>query len=172
MAVIDLTLDDIYDAVHSFVINVLELEADKVVRAYQDNVPTPFPYPFVYMTVKNSIRNSTNAHAYNTTESLAGIAWSAILDVQLDFYGQDSMDQAQVLSGLFRDEYSVDFFKEKGLVPLYADEVLQSGSEDEKGNFMVRNTLSLHFNIHPQTEVAQDFFEELEIAVKNAEILD
>ena len=168
---ISLSLDNIYDALHSFLINVTSLAADKVVRAYQDNVPTPFGYPFIYMSVRQNTRNSTNSRGYNTTTDKAAVSWSNILDVQLDFYGQDSMDLAQIVKGLFRDGYSVNFFEGKGLVPLYADEPIMSSSEDEKGNFMVRNTMTLHFNTHPTVTIAQDFFEEAEVIVKNAEVL-
>lgn len=168
---ISLTTDSVYDAVHSFLVAVLGVAADKVVRAYQDNVPTPFPYPFIYMSIRQNTRNSTNMNVYNTVTSKSTVGWSNILDVQIDFYGQDSMDQAQVVKGLFRDDYGVNFFEETGLVPLYADEPVMSASEDEKGNFMVRQTMTLHFNTHPQVVIPQDFFENAEIVVKNAEVL-
>ena len=169
---ISLTLDNIYDYLHSFLTTVTGLDAVKVVRAYQDNVPTPFDYPFIYMSVKQNTRNSTNSHDYNTLMSKSGVSWSNILDVQLDFYGQDSMDIAQVIKGLFRDEFAVNFFEGKGLVPLYADEPMMSSTEDEKGNFMVRNTMILHFNTHPGVTIPQDFFEEAKVVVKNAEVLE
>ena len=169
---ISLTTDNVYDAVHGFLKNVLGIAADKVVRAYQDNVPTPFPYPFIYMSIRQNVRNSTNMNGYQSSASTNTVKWSNILDVQIDFYGQDSMDQAQVVKGLFRDDYGVNFFEESGLVPLYADEPVMSASEDEKGNFMVRQTMTLHFNTHPQVVVPQDFFENAEIVVKNAEVLD
>lgn len=168
---ISLTLDTIYDKVHAFLKDVLALEKEQIVRAYQDNVPTPFPYPFIYMSVRQNVRNSTNMNAYDTRTSTNGLNWSNILDVQLDFYGQDSMDQAQVVKGLFRDDYGVNFFEANGLVPLYADEPVMSASEDEKGNFMVRNTMTLHFNTHPGVVIPQQFFEEAEVQVKNAEVL-
>lgn len=168
---ISLTTDKVYDSVHSFLTTVLGIVSDKVVRAYQDNVPTPFPYPFIYMSIRQNARNSTNMSAYNTVTSKNTVKWSGILDVQLDFYGQDSMDQAQVVKGLFRDGYGVNFFEASGLVPLYADEPVMSASEDEKGNFMVRQTMALHFNIHPSVIIPQDFFENAEIVVKNAEVL-
>ena len=169
---ISLTTDSIYDAVHSFLVAVLGIAADKVVRAYQDNVPTPFPYPFIYMSIRQNTRNSTNMSVYNTVTSKSTVGWSNILDVQLDFYGQDSMDSAQVVKGLFRDDYGVNFFEVSGLVPLYADEPMMSASEDEKGNFMVRNTMILHFNTHPNVVIPQDFFDNAEVVVKNAEVLD
>ena len=168
---ISLTTDKVYDAVHGFLTSVLGLDANNVVRAYQDNVPTPFPYPFIYMSLRQNARNSTNMNGYETLASRNALKWSAILDIQLDFYGQDSMDQAQVVKGLFRDGYGVDFFEASGLVPLYADEPVMSASEDEKGNFMVRNTMILHFNIHPSVVIPQDFFGNAEIVVKNAEVL-
>lgn len=169
---ISLTLDNIYDALHGYLKNVTGLADDKIVRAYQDNVPTPFGYPFIYMSVKGNTRNATNESAYNTLTDSKTVKWSNILDIQLDFYGQDSMDIAQVVKGLFRDEFSVNFFEGKGLVPLYADEPLMSASEDEKGNFMVRNTMTLHFNTHPSAILTQQFFEEAEVEVKNAEVLE
>lgn len=169
---ISLTLDNIYDAVHNYLKTVTGLEAAKIVRAYQDNVPTPFGYPFIYMSVRQNTRNATNESTYNKVTDSKSVKWSNILDVQIDFYGQDSMDMAQVVKGLFRDGFSVDFFKDSGLVPLYADEPMMSGSEDEKGNFMVRNTMSLHFNTHPTATVAQQYFENAEVVVKNAEVLE
>lgn len=168
---ISLTTDTVYDTVHSFLTTVLGIVADKVVRAYQDNVPTPFPYPFIYMSIRQNTRNSTNMNTFQSGNSTNAIKWSNILDVQLDFYGQDSMEQAQVVKGLFRDDYGVNFFEASGLVPLYADEPVMSASEDEKGNFMVRQTMALHFNIHPSVIIPQDFFENAEIVVKNAEVL-
>lgn len=169
---ISLTLDNIYDALHSYLKNVSGLSDIKIVRAFQDNVPTPFDYPFIYMSVKQNTRNGTNEHDYNKLTDSKSVKWSNILDVQLDFYGQDSMDIALIVKGLFRDEYSVDFFEGKGLVPLYADEPMMSAAEDEKGNFMVRNTMILHFNTHPTVSVAQQYFEEAEVVVKNAEVLE
>lgn len=168
---ISLTLDTIYDKVHAFLKEVLALDKEQIVRAYQDNVPTPFPYPFIYMSVRQNTRNSTNMNDYDRLNSKNGLNWSNILDFQLDFYGQDSMDMAQVIRGLFRDDYAIDFFERSGLVPLYADEPVMSASEDEKGNFMVRNTMILHFNTHPGVVIPQQFFERAEVTVKNAEVL-
>lgn len=169
---VSLTADSIYDSVHAFLKSVLGWDKEKIVRAFQDNVPTPFGYPFIYMSIKQNTRNSTNSRAYSSLTSKAGVSWSNILDVQLDFYGQDSMDDAQIVKGIFRDDYAVDFFRSSGLVPLYADEPMMSASEDEKGNFMVRNTMILHFNTHPSVVIPQDFFGNAEIVVKNAEVLD
>ena len=168
--IVSLTASGIYTALRAYLKNTCTLEDDKVRRAYVDNIPLPFPYPFVYVTILSPKRNSTNADIYDTTNSKDGKNASYILDVQLDFYGQDSIDLAMVVKTLFRDKYSVDYFASSGLVPLYADDITQSGSTDEKGNFMVRNTMVLHFNTQPIVTVAQDFFGTAEIDVKKANL--
>lgn len=168
--IVSLTASGIYTALRAYLKSTCTLDDDKVRRAYIDNIPTPFPYPFVYVTILSPKRNSTNANAYDVTNSKSGKSASYILDVQLDFYGQDSIDLAMIVKTLFRDKYSVDYFASSGLVPLFADDITQSSSTDEKGNFMVRNTMTLHFNTQPVVSVAQDFFNAAEIDVKKANL--
>lgn len=165
----DVTLDNIYGAIAAYLTSVTGLSGTQIQRAYQDNIPTPFPYPFVYITVRNNRRNATNEHAYDTTNNKVGISASKILDVQLDFYGQTAMNLAQIVENTFRDDAGVTAFENTGIVPLYCDEALMSANTDEKGNFMVRVTQTLHFNMHPVVSTAQDFFEAAVVNIKNAE---
>lgn len=168
--IISLTASGVYTALRAYLKDTLTLADDKVRRAYIDNIPLPLPYPFVYVTILSPKRNSTNANAYDTTNNKDGKSASYILDVQLDFYGQDSLDLAMIVKTLFRDKYSVDYFASSGIVPLYADDITQSSSTDEQGNFMVRNTMTLHFNIQPVISVSQDFFGAASIEVKKANL--
>ena len=164
--IISLTASGIYTALRAYLKNVLDLDDNKIQRAYIDNICQPFPYPFVFVTVLGTKRTSTNVNTYDGVESNS-ISAGYILDVQLDFYGQDSIDLAHIVKNLFRDEFSVNYFTTTGLIPLYADDIMMTGSEDEKGNWQVRNTLTLHFNINPLLTVSQEYFEELEIKVEN-----
>ena len=168
--IISLTASGIYTALRQYLKDTLTLDDDKVRRAYVDNIPTPYPYPFVYVSILSPKRNSTNTNTYDISKSKSAKSASYILDVQLDFYGQNSIDLATIVKTLFRDEYSVNYFADLGLVPLYADDITQTGGEDEKGNFMVRNNMTLHFNIQPSVSVSQQFFDTIVLDVKNAEI--
>lgn len=152
-----LTQDAIYTAVRGYLKEFLEYDEEHTRRAFVDNVPLP-TYPFVLVTLVRNAGNATNEHSYNATAGTKTISTSQIIDVQLDFYGPDSNDDAEVIEQIFRDTVSTDYFADSGLVPLYADEVIQTGRTDENQNFMVRNTLTLHFNVHPQITLAQDFF--------------
>lgn len=167
---ISLTEDDCYQWLIKYIRKVSGYCKESVCRAYVDNVPMPNEYPFAYISMRKSSSHATNEHDYTKPDdekNVAGskkISQSMILDVQVDFYGQDARNEALLVQTLFRDSFSTDFFNGSGLVPLYADDdVPESGSEDEKKNWKVRNTLTLHFNIHPAVVIPQDFFSEAEI---------
>lgn len=160
-----LTQDAIYTAVRAYLKEFLGYDDEHVRRAYVDNVPLP-TYPFVLVTLEKNTGNATNEHSYNAGAGTKTISTSQIFDVQLDFYGPDSNDDAEVIEQIFRDAVSTDYFADSGLVPLYADDVIQTGRTDENQNFMVRNTLTLHFNAHPQVTLAQDFFNVVDLTVK------
>lgn len=151
------TQDTIYTAVRAYIKEFLGYDDEHTRRAFVDNVPLP-TYPFALVTLVRNTGNATNEYSYNADAGTKTISTSQIIDVQLDFYGPDSNDDAEVIEQIFRDAVSTDYFADSGLVPLYADEVIQTGRTDENQNFMVRNTLTLHFNMHPQITLAQDFF--------------
>jgi len=158
---ISLTTDSIYTALREYISLMLDYPPDKVRRAYVDNIPPPASYPYCYATVLRISRNATNVAEYE--DNAKRVSSSQILDVQLDFYGQDGFDDANIIKTIFRDEVSVDFFKSRGLVPLYSDDIEMSGETDDNENWRVRNILTLHFNIHPSVILPQDFAESLEI---------
>jgi hypothetical protein len=159
-----LTLENIYLSVGKYLKDYLGWDDDKIRRAYSDNIPVP-EYPYVFITVLNPKRNATNEHVYNAAQQTNGIRVSQILEVQLDFYGQESYDQASEIQAIFRDEYSVNKFEGTGLVPLFTDDIIPTSRTDENENFLVRNTLTLSFNIHPDVVVPQDFFAAADITV-------
>ena len=156
-----LTQDAIYTALRAYVKDMLGYDDDHVRRAYINNIPLP-TYPFVLITDVRASDNATNEHGYDGVGNTVKISTSQIIDVQFDFYGQDSNDDAQLIEQIFRDPVSTDYFSSYGIVPLYADDVIQTGRTDENENFMVRNALTLHFNAHPQVTLAQDFFTSIE----------
>jgi len=163
-----ITNDDVYKAIIKFLKDITEYGDTKILRAYIDNVPLP-DYPFVYITVLKNIRNATNEKETTDTTALhqEKVSTSRILDVQLDFYGQDSIDEANAVESLFRDGYAVNYFQDSGIIPLYADDIITSGSgKDENENFKVRNTIILHFNLHPEIIVPQNFFDNINLVTK------
>ena len=163
-----ITNDDVYKAIIKFLKDITQYGDTKILRAYIDNVPLP-AYPFVFITVLKNIRSATNEKETTDTETLhqEKVSTSRILDVQLDFYGQDSIDEANAVESLFRDGYAVNYFQSSGIIPLYADDIITIGSgADENENFKVRNTITLHFNLHPEVIVPQNFFDDIDLVTE------
>lgn len=162
-----ITNDDVYKAIIAFLKVATGYNTNNILRAYIDNVPLP-AYPFVFVTVLKNTRSATNEKTFidivgTKTET---ISTSRILDVQLDFYGQDSIDEANVVESLFRDGYAVNYFQNSGIIPLYAEDIITpSARADENENFKVRNTMTLHFNLHPAVVVSQNFFDNIDLDV-------
>ena len=161
---ITITQDLIFTSVISYLKELTGYDQEHIRRAFQDNIGVPEDYPYVYVTLLNPKRNATNEHKYDSQSEGMIVKTSMLLDVQLDFYGQDSIDQANIVCQLFRDEFSVNFFQDSGLVPLDSDDVIGNvGSEDENSNWKIRNILTLHFNIHPEVVAPQQFFDSINL---------
>lgn len=165
------TNSGIYTALRTYIKNFLGYDDDHTRRAYIDNIPLPTE-PFVFITVKPIQRNATNEHSYTDdiennvhTQDISG---SFILDVQFDFYGQESVDAANLIKTIFRDEKSTDFFAQYGLVPLYEDDIIPMPTVSENENFLVRNSLTVHFNLKQSYSYPQDFFDNIEITSMEA----
>ncbi|MDR3049429.1 MAG: hypothetical protein LBV16_06320 [Elusimicrobiota bacterium] len=158
-------LDDIYLKIGAYLKEITGYDDKNIRRAYQDNIGVPSDCPFVYISIAKAVRNASNQHIYDAQAQSVEIAESMILDIQLDFYGQDSWDQTQQVKMLFRDEFSTDYFKNnyEALTPLYADDIVQTSDEDENSNWKVRNTMTLHFNLQIALTIAQQFFDEISL---------
>lgn len=162
------TNSGIYTALRAFIKEFLGYDDDHTRRAYIDNIPLPTE-PFVFIAAKPLQRNATNEHSYiddkDSNVHTQTISASFILDVQFDFYGQESLDAANLIKTIFRDEKSTDFFAAYGLVPLFEDDIIPMPTVSENENFLVRNSLTVHFNLKPEFTFAQDFFDEINLSL-------
>ncbi len=82
------------------------------------------------------------------------------IDVQLDFHGVQSWDQAQQVSTLFRDSYAVDFFLRLNplVTPLYADGPHQapfvSGEKEYENRWIVEAAIQANQTVKVPQEFA------------------
>jgi hypothetical protein len=86
------------------------------------------------------------------------------LTVQLDVYGPNSADNAQIITTLFRDGYAVDQFAASGfdVTPLYAGEAKQAPFINAEAAFEDRWTFSVVLQMNPAVTVPQQFAAQLE----------
>lgn len=89
------------------------------------------------------------------------------IDVQLDFHGSVSADNAQVVSTLFRDQYGVGLFEGAGdvAVPLYADDPRQMPFINAQQQYEDRWIVEAVLQANPTISIAQQFAGSLNVAL-------
>lgn len=170
-----ITTATVFKSLRLWAREALGLPLDKIVRAYQNNQPAPFPYPFAYFSVISVERKSTNHSGFSinpltgkgegTQEALMS------LTVQLDIYGPEALDLAQRAMLHFRSPLAVDFFKPYGIAPVnITSPFMLSASRDERGNWGERSTQRLNFSFTNAIYYPEDYFTDPDLQVINSEI--
>jgi hypothetical protein len=97
-----------------------------------------------------------------TTESVQ-------MAVQVDVYGPNSGNFAQIISTLFRDAYAVEQFAalSPAISPLYADEPRQLAFSDGEQQYENRWSIDVLIQVDETVTVPQQFADTLKINVAN-----
>lgn len=166
----------VYKALRLWGHEAMGLPMEKLLRAWQNNQPAPFPYPFAYFSIISIKRDSTN-HSGFSINPLTGKGEGTqealmTLTVQLDIYGPEAMDLAQAAMLHFRSPLAVDFFKPYGIAPTnITSPFMLTANRDEKGNWGERSTQRLNFSFTNSIRYSEDYFTDPELEVTNSEIL-
>lgn len=129
-ATITNTLTDVYTALGNFIVAQLGLSSGQVVQGYPNRVAMPVG-PFVLMTAMTKKRLRTNVDTYESTTDPAPAPGPVTaeqaqqVDIQLDVYGPDSSDWADILTTLLRDNVGCEALAPK-CQPLYADDPIRA----------------------------------------------
>lgn len=116
----DITDDAIMTALRTFLLAILP-DGVEVVQGQANRVPEPSSPDFVVMTNAARMQLSTTTHRYDNATGTNQVGRSNSLSVQLDVYGPNSNDNAQVIATLFRDSYGCEAMG-PDIVPLYCDD--------------------------------------------------
>jgi hypothetical protein len=86
------------------------------------------------------------------------------LNVQVDVYGPNSGDNAQIITTTFRDGYAVDVFASSGfdVAPLYTDDAKQTPFISGESQYESRWTINCVMQINPVVTVPQQFADQLQ----------
>ena len=116
---------------------------------------------FATMALLQKTRLATNARIYTNKPDLKikDVFQSLQLDIQLDFFGENSSQNAFRVSTLFRDYTGTDFFP-KTIAPISCDDPVQSPLIDTEKQFVERWTMTAKFNIVPDTIIEQEFIDD------------
>lgn len=111
-ATVDVTQKSVLDALRSFILSLIDCE---VIQGLGNGVAMP-KLAFIAMTVTGRKRLSTNTDKY--IGQTKATKQNTQLSVQIDCYGKNSGDWAQILSTMLRDEYGCIALGEN-VQPLY-----------------------------------------------------
>ena len=85
--------------------------------------------------------------------------------VQVDVYGPQSADYAQIITTAFRDDYGVQLFAASGIdiAPLYADDSRQIPLIDGEQQYEQRWMIEAHMQVNQKIIVPQQFADALTV---------
>lgn len=83
--------------------------------------------------------------------------------IQVDVHGPNSVNNAAIISTIFRDEKGVDLFAGTGLTPLYADDPRQVPFMNAEQQWEWRLVVTLHLQVNFVVPVPQQAADELHV---------
>lgn len=143
---------------------ILSAISCEVVQGLDNDVPPPLAG--IVMTPLSSARLATNTHFYNDPVIEVGsknIKQASQLAIQLDCYGPDADEWAQMLSTILRDEYSRAMMS--SAQPLYTDDPkLIPFADPGEQRYVQRWVLTAYLQYNPVVALPQQFFDHAEIS--------
>ena len=168
---------DILGAVYTFLCQTLSPAPRHIIRGWQNRAALPDGSSFIVLTLTAAPRRGTNVHTWKPAPGGSGItdtlSMLAGYQVQVDFCGLDEagvMAQASQLVMFARDAVAVDFFRERGLSCLYADDPVSLPYSNELKQWLVRYCVTLHLAAWVRGTVEQDSFSSVTIHLEHVDV--
>lgn len=158
--VITVTQSDLYKALGDF-LQGLFTDAE-IVQSQQNDTPMP-PGAFITMTSLSMPGLSTvrSEYRYTPDEDYGERQLRRVSEwvCQVDFYGPQAQDQAEIFSRVTRSEYACGQFRDSGniAVPLYAGDPRQTSMINGEMRYEPRWTVDFHANPVSAVIVPQQF---------------
>ncbi|MDR1312000.1 MAG: hypothetical protein LBK01_09075 [Burkholderiaceae bacterium] len=168
VATISPTQEQIYTALGNFIVS---LTGAQVVQGWANLVPAP-QGGYILMAVLSRRRLATNERIYIRPEDdddtgQVLMKESVQITIQIDCFGEQSAEWAQILSTALRDEMACDALQPL-MQPLYADEPRNTPIVNESQQYEQRWIVEAHFQINPVVGLEQEFFGTVGVEVTDA----
>ncbi len=162
-------LDDVYAAVRAFILGIIPLDADHVVKGNQNRNATPIG-PFAILNIVTQKRIRTNVDTWDTTiPDPAGIVreQGVWLEMQVDLYGPDSGDWAAIFTTMFRDDYGC-LALAPNCQPLHADDPTRAPLVTGEQQYLDRWIVRAQIQYNPVVSTIDQFADTVTIDVIDA----
>lgn len=179
-ATVDLTLDDLYTVVGTFVQTALGMQGSPpalvpIIVGNPNRVPAPpvttTGAPVIGYVVMQGFRAGrvrTNQDTYDTVNQVQVIEKGTKVRIQFDFYGPVSENWATIIEALWRDYYGCDQLKPT-CQPLYSDEAMQMALVDGEQQYEERWTMDAYLQYNPSVTFTQQSATALAVTVINVD---
>ena len=141
---------DVFTALRTFVLAVIPIASDRVVRGLGNGVPTPTG-AYIALTENGSKALSTNTHTLDSLTQTTETTRPTQYEVWIDCYGPNAGDWAVMLTTLFRDPFGCDSFTTHlpGSAPLYCTDPKQAPLVTGEENYQKRWRFSALIQYNP-----------------------
>lgn len=162
-ATIDLTESAIFTGLRAFVLNVLTLPANQVVKGQANRVPMPSGSNFVVLTPSGRAQLATTVRSYRPSalpapaDGARDTQRQTRMDVQIDVYGPAAAENVQIISTLLRDMYGCDFLRAHNCQPLYCGDPRQLPLVTGEQQYLARWMLGATLQFNPTVSTSQQF---------------
>ena len=144
MPTINITADDVYAALRSFILSMVVIDGSKVIQGLTNRAAMPSG-DFIAMTMLYSNRLATNSSAY--TEDTQTVTKRHDVAIQIDCYGLQAFEWATMLSTLLRDDIGNMAFP-ADIQPLHADDPKQMAIVNAEQQYEQRWMVESRFQIN------------------------
>jgi hypothetical protein len=164
-----LTQQQVETAIRGFLKTILPGLETCIGQANRVPEPTSDNYVIMWSTLRKRLGTTVvtwnesvggNPSVQSNTEALR-------LDMQLDFHGADSTDNAQVFATTFRSEFACQFFANSCFTPNYCSDGQQMPFINGEQQYEDRWTLTATFDANITVTTPQQFADEVEITTTN-----
>lgn len=159
---------DVMTAMRTFVLAVVGISPEKVIRGLGNSVSTP-KGEFIALTEAGSEALSTNVHSHNGTNQSVATMRPTQYEIWVDCYGPNAGDWAAMLTTMFRDQYGCDSFTASlpGSAPLYCSKPRQAALVTGEENYQKRWRFSALIQYNPVITIPQQSAVEVDVTAKS-----
>lgn len=138
--------NDIYVALWDLIIEFTDADSNHVFQGWPNRVPVSVDENFIYMSLLSQSRQSTNIHQINSAGDSESIYQPLRMPVQIDCFGDKSLEWATIISTILRDPRGTEFLEARGVTCLFSEEArnltgVHMGDEQNKSRWMVEAEL-------------------------------
>lgn len=151
---------DIETAMKNFVSKFTDMDKELIYIGLQNRVPLPKEKNYCIITVYNMNRLGTPIEKYNASAKAYYITQHFQANVQIDFYGEDSRENANIMVTVSRTMSGANYLSGYNIQPLYCEEARRIVNTTGERQYEDRYMADLNIEFDGVVSVTQDGFNE------------